>query len=413
MGFFDKFRSKKAETVSNVEKKTFILCHEDNSDTMLGAFDAILGTNLAGGGVNNGTLHNGDLEIQVVTFGADLGDECKEFVQKQANNVCGYVHSIDTKHVDIKINAIHQLLRSHGFIVANYTYPGAENPQHEAMVIRLLCDVCSRVNGLLLIDEGTTVLNPEGKIILNQKGESQLEWFMPYEIPSPAEYWQGAPAEALARRDRSLEKLRARHIFVTEWLPLVETEETAHFRTAEEIAGRAAALLIVALYSEGILGDKMSIADSREFIKPIIADFNADKYFSPAEKAYLEDDHSTEQQQIQFAWQYEPLMVMLWALGYEKELFYPDRICDVPGIVRIMKEHGSIEALVADAKLRSHEELLDEADLIYRMDWACVDTRIHGLPAPAGMDGGVVMERHKSLNWLILEEDWDEVDTNT
>jgi hypothetical protein len=35
---------------------------------------------------------------------------------------------------------------------------------------------------------------------------------------------------------------------------------------------------------------------------------------------------------------------------------------------------------------------------------------------PAGMDGSVVMERHKALNWLINADnaaDWDDVKTNT
>ena len=59
------------------------------------------------------------------------------------------------------------------------------------------------------------------------------------------------------------------------------------------------------------------------------------------------------------------------------------------------------------------EELLSAADLIYRLDWACVDARVHGLPAPAGMDGGVVMERHKALNWLITGGEWDHVNVST
>ena len=82
-------------------------------------------------------------------------------------------------------------------------------------------------------------------------------------------------------------------------------------------------------------------------------------------------------------------------------------------MTRTMREHDSIEKLLKGAKLRSVGELLDAADMIFRLDWACVDTRIHGLPAPAGMDGGVVMERHKALNWLICGDDWDEVDIST
>ena len=78
-----------------------------------------------------------------------------------------------------------------------------------------------------------------------------------------------------------------------------------------------------------------------------------------------------------------------------------------------MREHESISALLEQARPRGGDELLCAADLTYRLDWACVDARIHGLPAPGGMDGGVVMERHKALNWLVCGDDWAEVDIST
>ena len=68
------------------------------------------------------------------------------------------------------------------------------------------------------------------------------------------------------------------------------------------------------------------------------------------------------------------------------------------------------------AKPRSAKELLDACDMIFCLDWACTDTRMRDLPAPAGMDGGVVFERHKALNWLVgvgEKADWDHVPVDT
>jgi hypothetical protein len=67
------------------------------------------------------------------------------------------------------------------------------------------------------------------------------------------------------------------------------------------------------------------------------------------------------------------------------------------------------------AKLRSKKEILDQADLILRLDWACVSARVKGEPAPGKLDKGVVFERHHSLNWLIsyLNQNWDDVTTDT
>jgi hypothetical protein len=62
-----------------------------------------------------------------------------------------------------------------------------------------------------------------------------------------------------------------------------------------------------------------------------------------------------------------------------------------------------------------YQEILDQADLILRLDWACVNARVKKEPAPGNLDKGVVFERHHSLNWLInyMNQDWDNVSTDT
>ena len=409
MGNVKRFQEKK----SSVEKRVYILCQEGSSNGILRAFDAVFGTELADGGVNNGTLRDGELVIEVAAFGEDLGKECQEFIRKQINTVCGRFALVETEHLDVKINALHQLNGSKGFAALKYSYPGKRDEEAESAILTPLFEVLSKVRGLLLADGGSRLLNEDGKLVLSDGGESEFEWFMPYERPLPKDFFAGAPQDALRRRNQSLESIRARHIHVTEWLPLIESEQDAHFRSAREIAGRAAALMIVALYSELLLSEQETTQKAREFIQPIVECYGAGAFFSPKERAYLEDDNSTEQDRVQFVWQYEPLLVMLWALGYEEELSFPDRICDVAALVRTMREHDSIQALLEQARPRGGDELLCAADLTYRLDWACVDARIHGLPAPGGMDGGVVMERHKALNWLVCGDDWDEVDIST
>ncbi|MDR0379511.1 MAG: DUF4272 domain-containing protein [Candidatus Accumulibacter sp.] len=59
-------------------------------------------------------------------------------------------------------------------------------------------------------------------------------------------------------------------------------------------------------------------------------------------------------------------------------------------------------------------EILDEADIVYRYDWACIDAMLKKEPAPAGLDGEVVQERRRMLNWLINYETaaWDDVRTD-
>lgn len=106
---------------------------------------------------------------------------------------------------------------------------------------------------------------------------------------------------------------------------------------------------------------------------------------------------------------------MLWALGYVDELGAPTELCNVSKDVGYLQQKDSFGQFLSDATLRSKSELLDEADLIYRYNWVCVNSRIKGESAPAGLNPGVAYERHRALNWLIcyLDQDWDEVRTDT
>ena len=72
--------------------------------------------------------------------------------------------------------------------------------------------------------------------------------------------------------------------------------------------------------------------------------------------------------------------------------------------------------LAAAARRRPRKELLDQADLIYRMHLACVDARVMNMPAPQGLEEGVVMERHRALFWLAGCDNmcpWADVDLST
>lgn len=132
-------------------------------------------------------------------------------------------------------------------------------------------------------------------------------------------------------------------------------------------------------------------------------------------KAFVEDDEAKAEDGTTFSWCYEGMLIMLWALGYVDELEDPVGICDVPKVVSLLKKFDSYEEFMTNAQLRSKDEILDAANLIYRYHWVCVDSRIHHKETPSQLDHGVVYERHRALNWLIryMDQEWDEVETHT
>jgi hypothetical protein len=211
--------------------------------------------------------------------------------------------------------------------------------------------------------------------------------------------------EAQARKDRSIAILKAEKVPFIEHLPLIETEAESTRRTSEQVATRAMALCVVAVKGEGL---------EQEIIDQLIEEYKLAPAFTPKEMEFIKNPNPTQHDRIQFAWRYECYWVMLWALAFIDKLERPDKICDVGLAVSFLRENGR-DGFLTKAKLRSQAEILDAADLIYRYHWAVVDARVHDRDAPAGLDSGIVMERHHALNWLMgyMDQEWDDVSTDT
>lgn len=416
MGLFDAF--KKNREPEQVREAGLLFCPEPDPRKVLNRVEELLQLEHTGDS-NLLTLHKGDLEINLLAACPGDQGEMGKYAKDQLSGAAGYVYQVETALTDIKRNLFYQMRQCNSLVKIAFSFKSAgpaETARKEKQAQELLLEITAMLGGVVTFGDGLTFLDGQGQVILDKGGKSGLKYYMPTEIQPGAEWAEGAPAEAMERRNRSLALLRERHIHVTPWLPLLDEAGQVPGRTVGEVCGRAAALLVVSLYSECRLGEHMSYEESRKFIAPVMESYGAERFLSPGEKAYLEDPDSTEQTQVQYCWQYENLWVMEWALGLTEDLFWPDHICDVPGTARIMRERDTMEALLAAAKLRPRSELLDQADLIYRLRWACEDARVMGMPAPQGVDSGVVMERHRALFWLAGIDNmcgWDEVDLST
>ena len=211
--------------------------------------------------------------------------------------------------------------------------------------------------------------------------------------------------EAAKRKARSEDVLRRSNVRINQHLPGIETVAEARNRSTAEVAYRAMALLVVAVKGEGL---------EQEIVDRLVRDYGLKAHLTPNEAAFVANANPSQQERIQFSWRYEAAWVLLWALGYVDALAPPTAICDVPRAVRLMKERTA-KKFVAEAKMRPISQILDEADLIYRYNWAVVDARVNAAAQPPGVQPGVVQERHHALNWLIgyMEQEWDDVSTDT
>lgn len=276
-----------------------------------------------------------------------------------------------------------------------------------------ILDVARQLDGIVFM--GTReLLDYNGKLILDIDGNSEVDDFIVTAHTSFLHSDLKITESGMRRKERSEKILSESNIPVNKSLPVICGDEDAVIRDVNEIAKRAIALCIVALKGE-CHGTNHDLEDTRALITRIINQYNASEFLSPKERLFIENDYPDMEDVVYFSWCYEGYLVMLWALGYVDELEYPSSICNVPAAVAILKEHETYADFIAHAQMRRKDEILDAADLIYRYDWVCVDSRINNRPVPGELDDGVVYERHRALNWLItyMEQEWDQVTTDT
>lgn len=219
---------------------------------------------------------------------------------------------------------------------------------------------------------------------------------------------------AILRKEKSINLLKSQNIPYIEHLPTIETAENVRIRTKEEIATRALCSLITIQVACDI-DNGGDIEDSKIFFRNILESYGILDNLTKKEVNFFEENVEI-QDIINMIWKYEACNVLFWSLGIIDSLEYPSHICDYQKIIKIVSNCATFEDFLKKCNLKSINEILDETDLIYRYNWACVNARIHGSEAPNNLDSGVVLERHVAFNWLIdldKNNDWDNVPTNT
>ena len=214
-----------------------------------------------------------------------------------------------------------------------------------------------------------------------------------------------ATEAAFARKERSEEILATEDVPVNQNLPPIVDARQALPRSHEQILRRALAVLCTAVKGEGL---------PQETVEALIDDFGVWDDLSPEEMAFIKDTAPDTMTRVQFAWRYEAAWAMLWAVSAVDKLEPPREIVNVHAIGEIVRGE-TVATLMKKTSLRPIDEILDQADLVYRYRWALVNARLKGREPPSGLDPGVALERHRALNWMIgyLGQAWDDVTPDT
>lgn len=214
------------------------------------------------------------------------------------------------------------------------------------------------------------------------------------------------------RKAESITKLKQHNIPYIDWLPPIESADDAIYKTKETIAKRAIACLI-SIQAACDRNNDSYTPQSAEWCLDLIQQFELGQVLTPNEVQIL-NNKGDEQDVINMIWKYEAYWSLLWALGLVSTLDFPNDTIDCDYAISVVAECETFEDFMQSANLRDVETVLDEADLIYRYHWACVNARINQQEMPNTMIESVVSERRAGLDWLIRPDaDWDNPDLST
>lgn len=179
-------------------------------------------------------------------------------------------------------------------------------------------------------------------------------------------------------------------------------------RPAQEVARRSLALFAVVGTALGVPRDEVISWLRTEGLWGAL---------TPHEVAYLDQTNPPRKAHINFGWQSERLIVLLWALGMIEELSDSATQCDTSVFKSVLPPFArtSTRAFIAQATLIGEDRLWNQAELYLEDHWKARDAQLHERPMPAGIDIEIVQERHHAINWITGYEGlpWDEVTTDT
>lgn len=214
------------------------------------------------------------------------------------------------------------------------------------------------------------------------------------------------------RKAESIVKLAQQDVPYIDWLPPIKSEDETVYKTKETIAKRAIACLI-SIQAACDQNNDSYTPESAQWCLGLIQQFELEQALTPSEVKILNNEGDA-QDVINMIWKYEAYWSLLWALGLVETLEFPNDTVDCDYAINVVAQCETFEEFMQSVNLRDLETVLDEADLIYRYHWACVNARINQQEMPNGMIESVVSERRAGLDWLIRHDaDWDNPDLNT
>lgn len=144
-------------------------------------------------------------------------------------------------------------------------------------------------------------------VIVYPNGESGPSVFRPHACTRKIHAHEMTSAQGEARKNRTIAFLMDKEIPYASSLPQLPPVENLQFKSQEDIARRAVALLIVIQFACDVAQRGGDIEESREFFTNMLRTYGVHEFLTEHEKFFLEAQHPGAQEAVNISWQYEAI----------------------------------------------------------------------------------------------------------
>lgn len=329
-------------------------------------------------------------------------------LQMQIQKLYQSIMNKNCEKTHIKQNLLYQIALFRGAYVFEFDYQKGERDQK----ILPLMEIADQMDALIFWESGD-VSDSYGDVILAHNGKSEVSIFNPvhdFDISNPA---VGLSEAQIKRIQRSMSILHYKGIYAPNTIAPPYEDKMYIYQEEEDILKRSIACMILAIYADFFTSHGHNAMLAYEYVEKMIRLYRASPFFTIKEIEFLNDPRPSDLDIHTYQGYYECCYTMLWVLGFMENLYFPSSLCCDSLVVRTIFSYDSLTKLLEQAKLREKAELLDAIDLVQRYEWGCLDARKLNFELPAGLLYDIVSLRHKTLAWIINENDasWDNVQT--
>lgn len=329
------------------------------------------------------------------------------------NGMQNFVASLPAQNTAVR----HQLLQKIATLNSEFSFWA--QPADDEAFLTLLRDLSLQLDAILFAQPKTAVsqsatqhfLDKNLHLLIDLEGRCAVD-HLDVIIQSALYHQHDEPAteEQLQRRERSHRILASQGLTLPAVLGVTAAAAATTLRTPKEVATRVAVLTVVSQ----LAFNYWTVPETKEYLHRR----QLWEALSPREKYLVE--HPSDEHKTKETWKAECIWILLWALyrgadtpGFPHQM---SQLNQIAGPNYPLLHEGGPQGFIEQATtLRPVHEILDLADLYYRLDWICTDARLHHNEETLSIIPGVVYERHYALNWLTRyrNQDWDDVTCDT